>query len=45
MFLRVNDPKVHLRADGADVSSDFAQLRIEFPSGTGYVEKTVTLSW
>ena len=45
MFLRVNDPKVHLRTDGADVSTDSAQLRIEFPAGTGYVEKTVTLSW
>jgi hypothetical protein len=45
MFLRVNDPKIHLRTDGADVSADPTQLRIEFPVGTGYVEKTVTLSW
>jgi hypothetical protein len=45
MFLRVNDPKIRLRTDGADISADSAQLRIEFPSGTGYVDKTVTLSW
>ena len=45
LFLRVNDPKIHLRSDGTDVSSDSAQLRIEFPAGTGYVEKTLTLSW
>jgi hypothetical protein len=45
MFLRVNDPKNHLRTDGAEASANSAQLRIEFPAGTGYVEKTVTLSW
>jgi glycogen debranching enzyme len=45
MFLRVNDPKIHLRTDGAEVSANSSQLRIEFPAGAGYVDKTVTLSW
>jgi glycogen debranching enzyme len=45
LFLRVNDPKIRLRADGAEISADSAQLRVTFPSGTGYVEKVVTLSW
>lgn len=45
MFLRVNDPKIHLRTDGAEVSANSSQLRIEFPAGSGYVDKTVTLSW
>ena len=39
IFLRVNDPKIHLRIDGAEASADLSRLRIEFPSGTGYVEK------
>jgi glycogen debranching enzyme len=45
LFLRVNDRKIHLRSDGAEVSADAAQLRIQFPPGPGYVEKVVTLSW
>ena len=45
MFLRVNDPRIHLRADGADVSANSNQLRIEFLAGSGYIDKTVTLSW
>ncbi len=45
LFLRRNDPKVHLRVDGAEKSDDSAQLRIYFPAGTGYTEKTVTLFW
>ncbi len=50
LFLRVNDPKIHLTGDGAAVSADSSQIRIQFPSSDGstsdaYVEKTVTLSW
>jgi glycogen debranching enzyme len=45
LFLRVNDPRVHLRTEGAEVSANSSQLRIQFPSGVGYVEKVVSLSW
>jgi glycogen debranching enzyme len=45
LFLRLNDPKIHLRSQGAEVSADAGQLHIQFPAGTGYVEKAVTLSW
>lgn len=45
LFLRLNDPKIHLHTDGSEVSADSAQLRMQFPSGAGYVEKVVTLSW
>jgi hypothetical protein len=45
LFLRLNDPKIHLRTDGAEISGDPAQLRMQFPPGAGYVEKVVTLSW
>lgn len=45
VFLRVNDSKIHLRADGVDPSADSTQLNVRFPTGHGYVEKVVTLSW
>jgi hypothetical protein len=50
LFLRVNDPKIHLRTAGAELSLESSQLVIQFPAGTGsgesgYVEKMVTLSW
>lgn len=45
LFLRVNDPSIHLRTEGAEVSANFAQLRVQFPSGVGYVEQAVSLSW
>src|SRR5580700_3109557 len=50
LFLRVNDPKIHLRTAGAELSLESSQLKIQFPAGTGsgesgYVEKMVTLSW
>ncbi len=45
MFVRVNDPKIRPKADGAEVSADGSQMRIQFPAGAGYVEKVVTLSW
>jgi hypothetical protein len=45
MFLRLNDPKVHPRVEGAEMSIDFSELRIQFPAGAGYVEQIVTLSW
>jgi hypothetical protein len=45
LSLRLNNPKIHLRTDGADVSADSMQLRIQFPPGAQFVEKVVTLSW
>ena len=45
LFLHLNDPNIHLRTDGAEVAADSAQLQTQFPPGTGYVEKVVTLSW
>ncbi len=45
LFLRVNDPSIHLRTEGAEVSANSAQLRVQFPSGVGYVEQAVSLSW
>jgi glycogen debranching enzyme len=45
MFLRLNDPSIRLKVDGADVSADSAQLLIQFPPAAGYVDKVVTLSW
>ena len=45
LFLRVNDPSIHLRTEGAEVSANSAQLRVQFPSGVGYVEQAVFLSW
>jgi hypothetical protein len=45
LFLRLNDVKIHPRVDGAEVSADSSQIRVQFPPGAGYVEKAVTLSW
>jgi hypothetical protein len=45
LFLRVNDSKIRLRAEGAEVSADFTRLKVSFPTGAGYVEKELTLSW
>jgi glycogen debranching enzyme len=45
LFLRLNDPKIHVRTDGAELSPDSTKLQIQFPTGAGYVEKVLTLSW
>ena len=45
LYLRVNDPKVHVRSDGAAIGSDPSELKLQFPQGDGYIEKTVTLAW
>ena len=45
LMLRQNDPKVHLRVDGGETSSDSRELLVRFPPGTGYREKEVSLSW
>jgi len=45
LFLRVNDAKIHLQVEGAKPSADHAHLDVQFPSGNGYVEKVVTLTW
>jgi len=45
LLLRINRPKIRPQIDGAKASADLSQLQVEFPSGNGYVEKVVTLSW
>jgi hypothetical protein len=45
LFLRVNNPAIHLRMEGSEISPNADELRIQFPSGSGYVDKVVTLSW
>jgi hypothetical protein len=45
LFLRLNDPRIHLRIEGAEVSAGSSELRVEFPAGEGYKEKEVKLSW
>jgi hypothetical protein len=45
LFLRTNGPKNRLRIEGAKALPDLTQLQVEFPSGSGYVQKVVTLSW
>ena len=43
LTLRRNDPRVHVSAESATLAED--QLKIEFPPGEGYHQKTVTLRW
>src|SRR5579872_145571 len=45
LFLRLNDPHVSLRIDGAELTNNSSQLELQFPAGDGYIEKAVTLSW
>ena len=45
LHLRVNDSKVHVRSDGAQIDANFSHVNVQFPPGNGYVEKLVTLSW
>jgi hypothetical protein len=45
LMLRQNDPKLHFRVDGAEISSDSGELLVRFPPGTGYREKGVSFSW
>ena len=45
MFLRLNEPNIRLKVDGAEFAADSDQLRMQFPPGIGYIEKTVILSW
>ena len=45
LFLRVNDAKIRPRIEGAEPSADGTRVRIQFPQGVGYAEKTVTVSW
>jgi glycogen debranching enzyme len=45
LLVRLNDPKARVRVEGAELTTDSAQLKILFPNGTGYTEKAVTLSW
>ncbi|MGD0443318.1 MAG: hypothetical protein ABSA39_05215 [Edaphobacter sp.] len=48
--LRRNAPKLNVRAEGASISpekreSGLDSLIVEFPSGRGYKQQTVTLQW
>jgi glycogen debranching enzyme len=45
LFLRLNEPKIHLQSEGAEVSTGSSELRVQFPAGGGYTEKEVKLSW
>jgi len=45
LYLRVNDPKVHMQCDGAEIASNRTLLKVMFSEGNGYVEKAVILSW
>jgi glycogen debranching enzyme len=45
LFLRLNDQRIHLQIDGAERSADSSELRVRFPAGGGYTEKTINLSW
>lgn len=45
LFLRVNDPSIRLAAVGAEISAGSAELRVHFPSGAGYQNKDIKLSW
>ncbi len=43
LVLRQNRAQLHLTADGGAVSRE--RLTVDFPAGTGYVRKQVTLRW
>jgi hypothetical protein len=45
LFLRVNDPKVHVRIEGAELLTGSSELRVQFPAEGGYTEREVKLSW
>jgi glycogen debranching enzyme len=45
LFFRLNGAKAHLRIEGGEASPDSTHLEVKFPTGTGYVEKVVTISW
>jgi hypothetical protein len=45
LFLRMNDAKIHPRVEGAELRAASDELRVQFPSGDGYVEKVVSLLW
>lgn len=45
LYLRINDPHVRLRVEGAEISSHFSNIHVQFPEGSGYVEKQVEVLW
>ncbi len=48
LHLRINDPKVKVIADGADIGAGggpVRDLQVSFPAGAGYQQKTVHLRW
>ncbi len=49
IMLRVNDPRVKLHVDGAQMppesNSSLRPLQVDFGAGEGYVEKTVKFTW
>lgn len=45
LFIRINDPKAHVRIDGAEMPNRHSESAVTFPAGAGYVEKQITISW
>ncbi len=49
LMLRINDARIKLRVDGAQLSPDgrpdLQTMQVDFGAGDGYVEKTVKMSW
>jgi len=48
LWLRINRPQKSLHATGVtlpDANKPLQKLQIEFPSGTGYVEKEISFNW
>jgi len=48
LWLRINQPQPSLRATGVtirDTKAPLQKLQIEFPAGSGYVEKEVSFNW
>lgn len=45
IFVRINEPNVHIRVEGAEMPDDHSEIAVQFPAGNGYVEKELKLSW
>jgi hypothetical protein len=47
LHLRVSDPRAKPAADGAELGATgtLRDLRVSFPPGSGYQQKTVTIRW
>jgi len=48
LWLRVNRPQPQLRATGitiSDAKTSLQKLQLDFPAGTGYIEKEISFNW